>query len=171
MTHEDIRTTARASVLREGIIAGLLGATTVAVWFLAVDIARGTPFLVPDALGHILFHMGGGGASEGKIAHVLAYTVFHVGAFAGVGIFASAVLRRSEIHPSLLAGALLLFVVFEGAFFTLTLLLVQSQRLGMPAWYLVATGNLLAAIAMGVYLWREHPSLRARGEEVLGGRH
>ena len=36
---------AQRSVLREGIIAGLIGATVVAVWFLAFDFARGRPVL------------------------------------------------------------------------------------------------------------------------------
>ncbi|MBI3568874.1 MAG: hypothetical protein HY084_11815 [Gemmatimonadetes bacterium] len=170
MAREGIRLTARASILREGILGGLLGAASVAAWFLLVDIARGTPFLVPDALGHILFHMGGGGVAEGAFAHVLAYTAFHVAAFVAVGVFAAAVLRRSERQPSLLAGALLLFVVFECGFFLLTLLMMQSHRLGMPAWYLVASGNLLAAGVMGVYLSRKYPALGARVDAALSGR-
>ncbi len=167
MAHEDSPATARTSVLHEGVVGGLLGAATVAGWFLIVDLVRGTPFLVPDALGHILFHLGGGGAAEGAIAHVLAYTAFHVAVFVIVGVFAATVLRRSERQPSVLAGALLLFVVFECAFFSFTLLMTQSRRLGMPAWYLVASGNLLAAVVMGLYLSRKHPALRARVDAAL----
>jgi len=32
--------------------------------------------------------------------------------------------------------------------------------LGALAWYQVMIGNLIAAAAMGVYLWRVHPLLR-----------
>ena len=39
------------SVLREGVVAGLIGAAVVAVWFFAYDTARGTPFLTPALLG------------------------------------------------------------------------------------------------------------------------
>jgi heme/copper-type cytochrome/quinol oxidase subunit 4 len=166
-----MRNTVRHSVIGEGLIAGSLGAATVAVWFLVVDVLRGTPFLVPDALGHVLLHMGGGGVAESRITHVATYTVVHFLAFAVVGVLAAAVLRRSERQPSVLAGALLLFAVFEAGFFMFTLLMAQSNKLGMPAWYLVATGNLIAAVVMGTYLWRVHPNLRGRGESVLSGRH
>src|SRR6266704_1178186 len=42
---------AQRSVLREGIVAGLIGAAVVAVWFLFFDIARGRPFLTPGVVG------------------------------------------------------------------------------------------------------------------------
>ncbi|HEV8144266.1 MAG TPA: hypothetical protein VGQ77_15500, partial [Methylomirabilota bacterium] len=44
------------SVLREGTIAGLLGAATVAIWFLIFDVLRGKPFLTPALLGSAVFH-------------------------------------------------------------------------------------------------------------------
>src|SRR2546427_9347052 len=46
----------RRSVLREGIVAGLIGAAVVAVWFFAYDIARGRPFHTPRLLGAFVFH-------------------------------------------------------------------------------------------------------------------
>src|SRR5438094_265370 len=42
-------------VLREGIIAGLIGAAVVAVWFLILDVARGRPFLTPTILRAAVF--------------------------------------------------------------------------------------------------------------------
>ena len=162
----------RRSIVFEGAAAGLLGGSAVAVWFLIVDTIRGHPFRVPDALGHILLHLGGGGVTEGAAAHVIVYTVFHFAAFIVVGIAASTILRRSESQPSILAGAFLLFVIFEGGFFLLLIVLTsQSQRLGTPAWYMVSIGNLLAAAVMGWFLWRRYPALRARTDAVLGGRH
>jgi len=44
------------SILREGIVAGCIGAAVVAVWFLVFDLARGTPLLTPALLGHVVFH-------------------------------------------------------------------------------------------------------------------
>ena len=41
----------RSSYLRDGIIAGLIGAAIVAVWFLIYDAARGYPFRTPALLG------------------------------------------------------------------------------------------------------------------------
>src|SRR5947207_1181536 len=56
--HTIIRTemaSAERSILREGVVAGLIGAVVVAVWFLAFDIARGKPFLTPGLLGAAVF--------------------------------------------------------------------------------------------------------------------
>ena len=46
---------AERSILREGIVAGLIGAAVVAVWFLVFDIIRGQPFLTPGLLGAAVF--------------------------------------------------------------------------------------------------------------------
>ena len=47
--------TSRFRYLREGIIAGLIGAALVAVWFLIYDVARGRPFRTPSLLGMAAF--------------------------------------------------------------------------------------------------------------------
>lgn len=159
----------RRSVIREGTIAGLLGALSVAIWFLIVDAARGVPLRVPSALGHILFHAAGIAGSEGRSAHVIAYTLFHVAAFVAVGLFAAAILRLSERQPSVLAGAFVLFVIFEAEFYLITLVLTQSRSLGLPSWYMVAGGNAIASLVMGTYLWRAHPGLRANIDAALRG--
>lgn len=169
-SYEPPRSAPRASVLREGTIAGLLGAGTVALWFFVIDLARGKPLLVPSALGHLIFHATGSAGNEGRTAHVVAYTIVHVLAFIVVGVIASAILRRGERAPSVLAGGLLLFAVFEAAFYVVTSVLTQSQTLGLPAWYLVASGNLVAALVMGRYLWKAYPSLRADLDRGLSGR-
>lgn len=157
------------SVLREGTVAGLLGAATVAAWFLVVDVARGSPLRVPSALGHILFHAAGIAGTEGRSAHVIAYTIFHVVAFVAVGVLTAALLRLSERQPSVLAGALILFVVFEAGFYGITSLLAQSQSLGVPSWYMVLVGNGIASLVMGTYLWRAHPRLRENMDAALRG--
>ena len=41
----------RSGYLREGIIAGLIGAAIVAAWFLVYDAARGQPLRTPALLG------------------------------------------------------------------------------------------------------------------------
>ena len=158
------------SVAREGVVAGILGASVVALWFLVIDVVRGRPLGTPAALGHAILHAIGLARSERMIAHVAAYTVFHYAGFILVGCVAALVLRRAESQPSLLAGAFLLFAVFELGFYFLTALIAEATSLGMAAWYLVAGGNLLAAIVMGVYLWRAHPGLGTRLDHALSGR-
>lgn len=157
------------SVLMEGILAGFIGATTVAVWFLIVDAIRGRAFLVPASLGHGFRHAIGVAGADSFAANVAIYTFVHYGAFFAVGILAAAILRRSDSQPAVLAGAFLLFVVFEVGFLVLTAVLPESRTLGLPSWALVSVGNLLAAAAMGTYLWRAHPNLGRRLGSVLGG--
>lgn len=159
------------SVFAEGIIAGFIGATTVAAWFLIIDALRGRAFLVPAALGHGLRHaLGVAGAADSFAANVVMYTLMHYIAFFVAGILAALILRRSATQPAVLAGAFLLFVVFEVGFFVLTTALPESRTLGLPSWALVSVANLLAAGAMGVYLWRAHPRLGTELDRVLSGR-
>ena len=42
-------------ILREGFIAGCIGAAAVAVWFLVVDTVNGRPFFTPAMLGSAVF--------------------------------------------------------------------------------------------------------------------
>lgn len=148
------------TIVREGLIAGLIGASIVAAWFLVFDVVRGQPFFTPGALGSAIF-LGASNASqvEVNLLTVGAYTVFHLLAFAGVGIVAAAIACQAEDHPPLLLGGMLLFVAFE-ALFLGVLALVAEFLLGANAWWTIAVGNLLAAVAMGYYLWRAHPRLR-----------
>ena len=64
----------------------------------------------------------------------------------------------------MLAGAMMLFVAFEIGFYALSSALSESPFFGALGWAQVATGNLIAAIVMGVYMWRTHPGARAGAE-------
>jgi hypothetical protein len=159
----------RHSIARDGVIAGVLGATAVAVWFLIIDTIAGHPLYTPRVLGTALFTVLGPLGAEGWLTHVVAYTIFHYAAFIVVGVIAAIVIHRAESDPAVLAGLLILFVAFELAFYGFTALLAEALPLGALAWYQVAAGNLLAALSMGVYLWRTHPALRDEFERALGG--
>jgi putative oxidoreductase len=148
-------------VLREGFIAGIIGATCVAVWFFIVDLIAGQPLFTPNTLGHALLTvlsptpMWASGP-----ATVIAYTVFHYLAFIGVGILAAVVAGWAGQEPAILIGFVILAVAFEVGFYGLVAVLQLVTPLGALAWYQVMIGNLIAAAAMGVYLWRVHPLLR-----------
>lgn len=147
-------------IVREGIVAGLIGAVTVALWFLVVDSVMGRPLFTPAALGSALFL----GASELAMVEVnfwtvAGYSVFHFTAFAAVGLVASAIVWEAEQTPPLILGAILLFVAFE-AFFLGLLAVVAEFLLGPLAWWSIAVGNLLAVVAIGTYLWKKHPALK-----------
>ncbi len=49
----------RHSIARDGIVAGVLGATAVALWFLGVDMIYATPFTTPAGLGRGLLRLFG----------------------------------------------------------------------------------------------------------------
>ena len=75
------------SAVREGVIAGALGASVVAVWFLGVDVIAGHPLRTPELLGRALISVLGPLGAEGAFTYIAAYTVFHYVAFALIGIF------------------------------------------------------------------------------------
>lgn len=147
-------------IVREGLIAGLLGAATVALWFLLLDAAQGRIFFTPAALGSAIFY-GAHSLEQVRIAAapVLGYTVLHVAAFALAGLIAATLVTEAEHEPPLVLGLALLFVTFETLFIGLVAI-VAGWLLDTLQWWTIAVGNVIAAAAMGIYLWREHPLLR-----------
>ena len=155
------------SIVREGVIAGFLGATAVAVWFFVVDMIGGRLLFTPNTLGEGLLSIFGR-APEPEIVNVVAYTIFHYAAFTVVGMLAVVLVHAGERMPSVLGGSLILFVAIELGFYGLTALLRETV-LGNLAWYQILVGNLLAAILMGTYLWRSHPAMRKGLVSALDG--
>jgi hypothetical protein len=148
-------------IVREGIVTGLIGAAVVAAWFLLFDLLRGRPFFTPAALGSALF-LGSSTVEAVSVepATVIGYTVMHILAFAVTGVLAAAIVTAADDAPPLIIGAVMFFAVFE-AFFMGLLAMVAEFLLGSLAWWTIAVGNVLAAVAMGWYLWMHHPRLRA----------
>ncbi len=146
--------------LREGLVAGLVGALSVALWFLVADALAREPFFTPGALGSILL-LGAGGPEDVQITleTVLGYTLLHFAAFTVVGVVMSGIVTQIERFPPLIFALLLLFVVFE-TFFVVMVAMLGSWMVEALEWWVVLLGNLFAAITMGVYLWRAHPVLR-----------
>jgi len=146
----------------EGIVAGLLGAATVALWFLALDGVAGRPLHTPTLLGTALFRGGTGLASPETVPvsleMVVLYTWVHALVFCVIGGVAARLLAVAERQPNAGFGILLLFVVLAFGFLVVALIFAEPilQALTWPA---ILGGNLLAAVAMGVYFWRRHPDL------------
>lgn len=155
-------------VLREGLIAGALGAGAVALWFLVIDVVLGRPLFTPAALGSILL-LTAAGPGEVVVSSrtVGVYTAVHVAAFCIVGILAALLVGRARRYPPLLLGGVLLFVTLQ-AFAIGLIAIVATWLLDALAWWTIALANLIAAAIMGWYLWREHPELREQlGRESL----
>jgi hypothetical protein len=151
------------STYQEGLVAGLLGAATIAVWFLVLDSVAGRPFRTPTILGTAIFRGGQGLASpEGvpvSFEMVLLYTWVHALVFWVIAGVAAKLLGVAERQPNAGFGILLLFVVFEFGFVAVALLFAEPV-LHALTWPAILGGNLLAALAMGAYFWRRHPDLR-----------
>lgn len=159
----------RHGTLREGAIAGALGATGVAAWFLLVDLVAGQPFFTPRVLGEAVLGIVAPDAAPGAFVTVVLYTLFHFAAFAVAGVIAVALVHASERQPAMLAGVVILFVAFEVEFYGFVLMLQLATRLEGIAWYQVGAANLVAAVLMGRYLWVTHPGLTHRLRHSLSG--
>jgi hypothetical protein len=152
---------AQPSVLREGVIAGVIGAAVVALWFLVFDIARGRPFITPSLLGAAVFY--GARTPEGvtvAAGPIIGYTVLHVCAFVAFGVVAASVIAVGEREPALFIAFIILFAAFEMFFFAVVAALGQSM-LGVIVWWAILVGNLLASVAMLAYFFRRHRALPA----------
>jgi hypothetical protein len=145
------------SILRQGLVAGVIGAAIVAAWFLLLDVVRGTPLFTPALLGRAVFH----GVSRPEdvaiaAAPVVGYTVLHVLGFVAFGIVAASLLVASEREPAMFIAFVLLFAAFE-VFFFAALGAFGGSLLGAVVWWAIFSGNLLASVGMLWFLLRAYP--------------
>jgi putative oxidoreductase len=147
-------------MLKEGVIAGLIGAAVIAVWFGILDTVAGHPFFTPATLGRGLISVFGAiEPDQGMPTFVLTYTVFHFAAFMIVGLVASLIVHLARQEPSILLGFAILFAATEVGIYGLVAFLGEYSPLGRMAWLPIMVGNILAAAAMGYYFWRRHGEL------------
>ncbi len=156
-------------IIRQGIVAGMLGATAVVLWFFGMDIIYSHALATPTALGQGLFRLFGPLVSDGPLTYVVTYTIFHYAAFIAAGLLVSVIVHWAQSHPPVLAGAMMMFVAFEIGFYALSRALQESPMLGALGWVQVAVGNLIAAVVMGTYMWRTHPELKGELNYALAG--
>src|SRR5262245_9657691 len=121
--------TDRAAVYEQGFVAGFLGAATIALWFLVVDLVNGRPLFTPSVLGTALFQ---GGSAVTNPEHVpvsfemvVVFSWVHILVFIVLGLAASMLLQLAERNHNLGFGIVLLFVVFEFGFVAVTTLFAQ----------------------------------------------
>src|SRR5512139_4269274 len=84
-----------SGVYVEGLVAGLIGAATLAVWFFILDLYSGRPFYTPNVLGAALSLSGAGASSATaptSMEFVLFYTWIHGLVFCAIGGLAAKLL-------------------------------------------------------------------------------
>ena len=147
----------------EGMIAGVIGAATVAIWFLVLDTINGRPLYTPTVLGMALLQ----GSRELSLSQpvpifleiTLMFTWVHFLAFVIIGGVAARLLGLAEHNPDWGFGILLLFVILEFGFVAVAFVFAQPI-LEALTWPAVLVGNLLAAASMACYFYYRHRDLR-----------
>ncbi|MDH3224822.1 MAG: hypothetical protein OEO23_13970 [Gemmatimonadota bacterium] len=155
------------SVVRQGLIVGLIGYGAVAAFYTLFDVlaARGAGFTL-GLMGKVVFR----GARDPALlqlppvpdlAAMIAYNFLHLAVSLAVGLFVAGLVARVEDKPRL--GYPVLFLLAAGYLITIFGVgaLVEGFTPLVPWWTLVLV-NTLAAAAGAAYLARAHPGLFER---------
>ncbi|HEX4931923.1 MAG TPA: hypothetical protein VFV33_02015 [Gemmatimonadaceae bacterium] len=143
--------------LRDGMIAGALGASVIAGWTLVIDAFTDRIGVTGALIGAWIYDaLGAGFGGRGFGAHFLTWLVALFIGVIVIGVVASFLYHASETKPSLAFGLVMLVIVLELILLSLTALASQNPLFGGAAWLYGLTGNVLGAFAIGRYLWRAH---------------
>ncbi len=156
----------RERILFEGLVAGLLAYVAVALVFAAADLLLGRAlFATPAAIGGILFYGGAAGlVSAGPVA---AANGVHVLLSVALGLVAALLAEETERHPQFFYATFAMVVFFLFAS-TAVLLGIPSAITAAAPWAVILLANVVGLVVAGTYLWRAHPALRRKVDE-LGG--
>lgn len=161
--HEAARS--NSAIVSEGVLAGVIAASAVAAVFLVVDLVAGHAFRTPQQLGVMLLSLFGS-SSQGDVATPLAlYTLFHFIAFIVAGVLVAAIVQITMKQPVAILLFVILFFAFEVAFTGFVAFLDVASTGGVTP-YQVATGNIVASVAMAVFFHARHPQLRSIGRRL-----
>ncbi len=145
-------------ISEDGILAGILGAVVVAVWYLIIDmVTRGVPFFTPSLLGQVAF----AGVEASEVAEVdgaalFAYTGLHGLLFLTAGLGLAWMFMQFERNPQFGLIFLLLFVTFEAILWGVGVSILPGLAGVVGAWSILVA-NLASAAVMFLFLLRRHP--------------
>ncbi len=155
----------RHSILTEGTDVGIIGGLVVAIWFLLLDVLAGMPLRTPSLLGQVVLFGDPTPETQVIFGAVLVYTAFHFLVFALLGMALVALVHWGTRNSVVRYALLPVFLVFEVMFYGLITVLSERTQELFPFWTVVGA-NTLAALCMGVVLWRRHPAFRRSIEET-----
>ena len=155
-------------IAENGVLAGMIGAGTVAVWFLILDLlTRGIPFFTPSLLGSILFARATPEDVTGlNGAAIFAYTGLHGILFLCAGTGLACMFVQFERNPQVGLVLLLLFVTFEAILWGVGVSMIPALAGAVGAWAILVA-NVASAVAMFVFLLRRHPQALDRLRQAL----
>ena len=142
-------------VIGEGIVAGLVGAAVVALWYLAYDFAHGMPLRTPTLLGGVLFRGAASAPDAAEPSLVLAYSAVHLATFALFGIGLAGLFALADREPMVLFGVFMLLCCLQVAFIVLLRALAEWAFEPIP-WWSILVANLLATAGMLAVLLPRH---------------
>jgi hypothetical protein len=149
------------SNIREGLLAGLIGALVAGAWYFAVDIGRGQMFHTPNLMGQAFLRAEARPGIETVSSEaVILYSLLHLGYFFLFGIGLAALVHLAARNLAFRMAIWLYVVIGSVFFFGLSYMLTWLTGLPFP-WWVPLIGALLAAGSMSLYLVSRHPSLQA----------
>ena len=138
-------------VFSRGMLAGVVGGTALALWFLIIDGSQGQPLRTPAFLANAL--LGSEGIVMGGFGPIALYTVIHFGLFIAVALLVSWLLTLVETTSPVLLGLVLGFALFDMVFYGSVIVTGVNvvEALGWPE---VLAGNLVAGVCLMTVLHR-----------------
>ncbi len=148
-----------ADVVFDALYAGAIGGSTLALFFLGVDLIHGQPLYTPSLLGAMLFS----GAAPHQVTDVrmdmVAYfTVVHFVAFAAFGTLVSLLCRWTGLsgRPTLTVAGVIFLLLSALSFLAATAL--NRALLSIIGFPWILTGHAFTALAMALFLrWSHQP--------------
>jgi hypothetical protein len=153
-----------SGLVARGIVAGIVAATVMALWFLIVDSSEREPFRTPNFLAGTLLGVDGLQMGFGPI---VLYTAIHYTVWILVGLAAAWILQHVETASPILLGMVLGFLTFDLVFYGSVVVTGVNvvQQLGWPE---VLTGNLLAGVSLMAILHWSGATRKVTWWETLG---
>lgn len=145
---------------REGIRAGAIGGSVVAIWLLVDDSISGTPLRTPTLLGRWILGLIVPGATMPQWAALLAFVTWHYAIWIGVAMLVLAVVHAAARTPSILIAGVQGFILVQLAEVGIATALSRGP-MGAMAWRALLFGNVFGWGATWLYIARRHPELRA----------
>ncbi len=149
-----------ARVLKEGVVAGGIGALAAVLPHFALDLLSGEPLRTPAAL----YSLALGGLQSGAYGagQVLQFTALHLALWIGVGLVAAFLVGLGDVRPRAWKALFSLIVCVFATVLYVAGALSRPEQAGLPLWVGTSTGSL----ALGWALAARHSGVLRRFERV-----